>query len=53
MTKIDDIDLKANYTFNNGITVNADSLQRAEEKKQNKQKKKHMKELKKELRLLM
>ena len=31
-TNIDDIDLKANYTFDDGITVNADSLQRAEEK---------------------
>ena len=32
-TNIGDIDLKANYTFNDGITVNADSLQRAEEKR--------------------
>lgn len=27
-----DIELKANYTFNDGITVNADNLQRAIEK---------------------
>ena len=27
-----DIDLKANYTFNDGTTVNADNLQRAIEK---------------------
>ena len=32
-TNIDDIDLKGNYTFDDGITVNADSLQRAEEKR--------------------
>ena len=32
-TNIDDIDLKANYTFDDGITVNAYSLQRAEEKR--------------------
>lgn len=32
-TDIDDIEIRANYTFDDGITVNADSLQRAEEKR--------------------
>lgn len=38
-TDIDDIDLKGNYTFDDGITVNADSLQRAEEKRKKENKK--------------
>lgn len=31
-TNLDDIELNANYTFGDGITINADGLQRAKEK---------------------
>ena len=51
-TNIDDIDLKGNYTFDDGITVNADSLQRAEEKRKRRLRRMKTEEMIRELRRL-